>query len=337
MKTVFICPKVKGNTGNLCSYAARKTGSDLFLLEQDDIFSLLKYDRIVLASGVYGGKLHKQLSSILKRFRKEDLKTSCKIYIFLTWFGRSHSDRDAFQEAKEILNTKGIILESDTFSCFGAGFCFIRHGHPDKNDRARLLEWVQKITMNDSSESNDTELPFIIHIEDFVYPLSSIHIIRETARGIILKDGCIALMHIVGTDKFGVRDHWETPGGGIEKDETPEEGLHREIQEELGCTIHSIRPVGRISNDYNLIGRCDRATFFVAETGVFTKTQYTEEEKSLFKNVDWIPVSEIVNRYENYSITAPDGTTTGVQNCGRIIHKRDLMMIKRAIELYDLG
>lgn len=61
-------------------------------------------------------------------------------------------------------------------------------------------------------------------------------------KGIIRrKDGTILVLKRSETDdhKPGV---WETPGGGMDREETPQEALAREIMEETGMmvTIHRV-------------------------------------------------------------------------------------------------
>jgi 8-oxo-dGTP pyrophosphatase MutT (NUDIX family) len=62
------------------------------------------------------------------------------------------------------------------------------------------------------------------------------HHIRYRAVGIIVKDGTILLMHRV---KNG-RKFYVFPGGGVEPNERPEEGLKREIKEEAGLEVKEV-------------------------------------------------------------------------------------------------
>ncbi len=63
---------------------------------------------------------------------------------------------------------------------------------------------------------------------------------RDSARGIILRDGRVAMVH---SGKF---DYCKFPGGGIEAGETNEEAMAREVLEETGLTVRpeTIREYG---------------------------------------------------------------------------------------------
>lgn len=65
---------------------------------------------------------------------------------------------------------------------------------------------------------------------------------RPSVRGIILRDGKIAMMHSL---KY---DYYKLPGGGMEKGETYEETLIREVKEESGLIVieDSIREFGYV-------------------------------------------------------------------------------------------
>lgn len=46
---------------------------------------------------------------------------------------------------------------------------------------------------------------------------------------------------------------WEFPGGKVEPDENPEAALIRELREELGIAIDSLRPLPRFTHDYGAV------------------------------------------------------------------------------------
>lgn len=75
-----------------------------------------------------------------------------------------------------------------------------------------------------------------LHDYDETWP----HDLRPTVRGIIEKDGKLALVHKRENDYYGF------PGGGMEAGETYEEALIREIKEETGLIVipESIREYG---------------------------------------------------------------------------------------------
>ncbi len=108
---------------------------------------------------------------------------------------------------------------------------------------------------------------------------------REGARGIVFKGGLIALIH------YKTWDHYVLPGGGIENNESPQEAFEREVLEEIGYTVVSVRPVCLVEERYE--DSAWRHHFFIADVhqGPF-EIQWTDEEKALHPSLIWLSVEE---------------------------------------------
>ncbi|OJF75926.1 MAG: hypothetical protein BKP49_09730 [Treponema sp. CETP13] len=154
MKTLLLCPKDHGNTYTVFSYIQKQmafsNACDLKVLSPKSDYYLTKaelqnYDRIIFGSGVYGGNLHKKLKEFLFSLKREDVKCRCKLYLALTWFGRSDSNMQVFNQAAEMLDEKGLYLQNNFFSCFGAGFGLVRLGHPNAKELAASLTWFKEL------------------------------------------------------------------------------------------------------------------------------------------------------------------------------------------------
>lgn len=140
----------------------------------------------------------------------------------------------------------------------------------------------------------------IANFIDDQYPNNGYNHTRNIVRGIIYNDNYeIALMKVYCQDDFGLRDLYETPGGGVEKGETLIEALHREIAEELGLTINHIEEIGRIVDFYNLIYRKNNNHYFLAHINGKTVKHWTEKEKTLFKGVVFMNVDKAIEAYKN--------------------------------------
>lgn len=68
---------------------------------------------------------------------------------------------------------------------------------------------------------------------------------RLAARAVLFKGNKIALLHVT---KY---KYHKLPGGGVEKDETIEAALYREMMEETGCQIEIIKEVGKVIEHRN--------------------------------------------------------------------------------------
>lgn len=152
---------------------------------------------------------------------------------------------------------------------------------------------------------------------------------REAARAFLFKDNKFCLLHILGNDKFGPRDHYETPGGGVEKGENLIDTLKREMSEETGYTIKNIQEIGKISIEYALLNRVDVENYFYCEIDEKHETHLLDYEKKLSFDLTWFTIDEAIEMYKYKNTIA----------CGKMIHEREynaLMHLKKQIESNEI-
>ena len=146
MNVLLVCPKSKGNTFHVCSYIANNSDAELLVINKNQVNDLKKYTPIILCSGVYGGEVHKDLLRWLNQIERTSIHENAKIYAFLTWIGRGQTDESAIKRVRDILEKKKMRLEKDYMTCYGQAMRIIRHGHPNKEDCEKVLNWVKSKT-----------------------------------------------------------------------------------------------------------------------------------------------------------------------------------------------
>ena len=162
--------------------------------------------------------------------------------------------------------------------------------------------------------------------KDELFPFKEIKKYRRCSRGFVFDGERIALLHIKGEDEFGIRDHYETPGGGLEGKETYASCFKREIGEELGIIIDEPIYLETVAYEYNLIGyKCKAKVFYAHKIGATSK-EWTKKEQSLFKDIKWKTIDEWISLLEN-------NLGEGVNY---LVQERDLYLLRRLKTLYFL-
>ena len=163
--------------------------------------------------------------------------------------------------------------------------------------------------------------PIIARFNDDYFPYNGYDHIRYTARALLEnQDGKFAFLHIVGEDFFGVRDHLETCGGGLEEGEKLDETIVREVKEEVGLDIIEYELVGSILDAYNLINRITLSTFFhcKVDNNNLSKVHRTYEEEVLIKEILWLDPDEALDRLKN----------SPKSNVDKIVQRRDFAALE---------
>lgn len=144
---------------------------------------------------------------------------------------------------------------------------------------------------------------------------------RTSVRAVIVKDGKVLLMH---SQKY---DYYKFPGGGIEKGETPEAALIREVAEEAGCKVipASIREFGEVMR---------RQKDSYDESAIFEQPNYY-----YFCDIEDEPVSQNLDDYEKEEGFTPvwrEPFDTAMHNLHLHSSYEDPDVIKREGKVLDL-
>ncbi len=167
-----------------------------------------------------------------------------------------------------------------------------------------------------------------LHFQDDQYAFHGITHQREIARAIFLNDkNEICLTKLLGDDKFGHRDYYETPGGGMKPGETPEQALYRELIEETGFQSVVLSKTGDVLDYYNLIGRENHNHYYFARATHFVGKHLEEAEVIMLEKLVWVPIEEALRLYQ-HTVDTP---------LSKLVKQREIPVLLEAQRLLKQG
>ena len=156
-----------------------------------------------------------------------------------------------------------------------------------------------------------------LQLKDDQYQNNGINHTRNVARAVLINENNeICLLKINGFDEFGLRDYYETPGGGVDENETFEEALIRELDEEVGVHAKILMFIGEIKDYYNLIYR---------KIDKYTKIHHQSQGDSLIEKIEFCSLEQAIEKYESMK-------NHGVSKLVRQRELPVLLEVKRLIE-----
>ena len=164
------------------------------------------------------------------------------------------------------------------------------------------------------------------YFPDNRFPEAPLNHTRPIARAIVLdEEGKVILNLVHRDDMFGNQTCYETPGGGIDEGETPEEAVVRECEEEIGAKVEILAPLCIVEDAYSLIGRKNVGYYFLVQIKERTRIHHESEgDDFIVKNVAF-SLDEAISAMKNQ----PDDGFSG------LVKQRELpvlLLAKRRIE-----
>ena len=139
-----------------------------------------------------------------------------------------------------------------------------------------------------------------LRLKDDQYPNNGITHTRNVSRAILLNENNeVCLLKINGYDDFGLRDYYETPGGGVDESETFEQALVRELDEEVGVNAEVIMFLGEVIDYYNLIYRKNINRYYLCKISSHTSIHHESLGDSLIEKIEYYHLEEAISKYSN--------------------------------------
>lgn len=169
-------------------------------------------------------------------------------------------------------------------------------------------------------------MPKVLHFKDNQYEFKGITHTREISRGVIFNDEYkVAIIKLYSNDIFGIRDCYETPGGGVKPGETHEEAIKREAIEEVGYEVEVIQELSTVIDYYNLIQRENHNHYFLAKAKKYVGSNREEYENKMFQGIEFVSIDEAIDKFTNKMF----GKT------GLLVQQRELPILKEVKIILD--
>ena len=165
-----------------------------------------------------------------------------------------------------------------------------------------------------------------LKLNDNQYNNNGIDHIRKVSRAILLNENNqVCLLKISGEDIFGKRDYYETPGGGVDLNESYEDAIVRELDEEVGVNAHIILFIGEVIDYYNLIKRKNINRYFLCKIDSYTKIHHESLGDDMIEKIEFCELEEAISHYEkmnNYGVS-------------KLVKQRELPILKEVKRLIE--